>query len=179
MSSNSKLCGSPQGGRRARLVGALLVLGVFAACGGGGSDGGAAGTGGGGGTGTSVTLSCDTSKFVAGAAVAAPTVADLATFAASYTGQEGDFNLSGTFVGSGAAVLVLSAGGVVSYNGATQTVVSACVESFGGGSKQLVLHFPKLAGNPIEPHVDLAPGAGGLMTGASPVSLKTVQGARP
>lgn len=88
-------------------------------------------------------LTCDTSKFAQGAAVAAPTAQDLATFARTYTGSEGAYgpNPGDAFVATGSATLVFSSNGSVTYNGANYVPSSYCVETLsGGGGTQLVIH---------------------------------------
>lgn len=88
-------------------------------------------------------LSCDTSKFAQGAPVAAPTSQELASFARTYTGSEGDYgpNPGDPFVASASATLVLNANGAASYNGANYVPSSYCLETLSGGAgSQLVIH---------------------------------------
>lgn len=101
--------------------------------------------GGGGGGGGAVT--CDTNLFVPGA-VRTPTANELASFARTYSGSEGSFDVNFNFVASGAASLVFSANGSATYNNAAYTPASHCLEDLNGGGQQLVIH----AGNS---HFDL------------------------
>ena len=113
---------------------------------------------GGGGSG----LTCDTSKFAQGASVVAPTVQELATFARTYTGSEGDYgpNPGDPFVVSGSATLVFSANGSATYNGASYVPSSYCLETLSGGAgTQLVIHSGAMS------HFDLK--ASGVWTGYS------------
>ena len=86
-------------------------------------------------------LTCDTSKFAQGAAVAAPTSQELASFARTYTGSEGDYgvNPGDPFVASGSATLVLNSNGSATYNGASYAPTSYCLETIAGGT-QLVIN---------------------------------------
>ncbi|MFM2065991.1 MAG: hypothetical protein RLZZ584_900 [Pseudomonadota bacterium] len=156
----------------AALFGAVCLV---AACGGGGSDpvtpAPAAGGGGTGGTGSTVTLTCNTALFAAGAAVAVPTSTQLASYAGTWVGDEGTQGGLPTdpFVKTGTATVVLGSDGALSYQGTARTVSSACVETFAGGA-QLVLH---LAGGAGLGHLDLNLGtslATSSMSGVSPAS---------
>jgi hypothetical protein len=145
---------------------AAIGLAVLAACGGGGDAAPAAGNGGA----NAGALSCDTGRFAAGAAVAAPTSSQLGVYAGRYVADEGGFgpNPGDPFVKSGTATLVLAAAGTATYNTSAVTVASACVETLAGGAQQLVLHFSNGQGLG---HVDLvSSGATGTMTGVSPAS---------
>lgn len=106
--------------------------------------------GGGGGGGGAVT--CDTTLFVPGA-VRTPTANELASFARTYTGSEGSFDVNFNFVASGAASLVFNANGSATYNSAAYTPTSHCLEDLNGGGQQLVIH----AGNS---HFDLRTNGG-------------------
>lgn len=110
---------------------ALVVLLVLSACGGGGDDGSTA-------AGAAVAaaaaaLSCDTTKYVAGA-VELPTAAQLTAYAGTYNGDEGTYgpNPGDPFVKSGTAALVLGADGQLSYKGVVYPVTSACVDKTAG-----------------------------------------------
>jgi hypothetical protein len=114
---------------------AILTLTLaLTACGGGGDDAadpadpGAGGGGGGGGT---TTLSCNTANYTAGA-VSVPTLADLASFAGTFVGEEGSFDMAGTFTKSGDATLVLGDSGTMSYKGADITPTSFCMDNVAG-----------------------------------------------
>ncbi len=82
--------------------------------------------GGGGGTGT---ISCDTTQYQTGA-VRAPTAAELASYARTYSGSEGTYgpNPNDPFVASGPATLVFSTNGTATYNGTAITVSSLCLD---------------------------------------------------
>lgn len=158
--------------RRVSTTAALLGATLFvAACGGGDSDPAAPAPGGGGSGGGTVTLTCNTALFAAGAAVAVPTSAQLTSYAGTWVGDEGTQGGLPTdpFVRTGAATAVLGADGALTYQGTARTVSSACVETFAGGA-QLVLH---LAGGAGLGHLDLNLGtslATSSMTGISPAS---------
>lgn len=97
--------------------------------------------------GSSSGVTCDTTLFVPGA-VQTPTANELASFARTYTGSEGSFDVNFNFVASGAATLVFNANGSATYNSAAYTPTSHCLENLNGGGQQLVIH----AGNS---HFDL------------------------
>lgn len=105
---------------------------VSSACGGGGDDGTTNAVGGGGG-GAAVTLSCDTTKYIAGA-VELPSAAQLTAYAGTYNGNEGQYgaNPGDPFVKSGSAALVFGADGKLSYKGVAYPVASACVDKTAG-----------------------------------------------
>jgi hypothetical protein len=114
---------------------AILTLTLaLTACGGGGDDAadpadpGAGGGGGGGGT---TTLSCNTANYTAGA-VSVPTLADLAGFAGTFVGEEGSFDMAGTFTKSGDATMVLGDNGTMSYKGVDVTPTSFCMDNVAG-----------------------------------------------
>jgi hypothetical protein len=147
----------------------LLGTALLVACGGGGTDPTTPAPGGGGGG--AVTLTCNAALFAAGAAVAVPTSTQLASYAGTWVGDEGTQGGLPTdpFVKTGTATAVLGADGTLSYQGAVQTVSSACVETTAGGA-QLVLH---LAGGAALGHLDLDLGsslATSTMSGISPAS---------
>jgi hypothetical protein len=111
---------------------ALAAALSLAACGGGdddapGDDAGGGGGGGGGGT----TLTCNTANYVAGA-VSVPTLDELATYAGTFAGEEGAFDPSFNFVKSGDATFVLGGSGDATYQGATLTITSYCIDNTAG-----------------------------------------------
>jgi hypothetical protein len=131
---------------------ALALCASFAwtaGCGGGDGDapaGGAnngGGNAGGNGGGGNAAVSCDTTLFQAGT-VAAPSAAQLATYAGTYVGDEGSFgpNPGDPFSRSGAATLVLGSDGSVTYNGAAITARSICRDAAAqaGGAFWLYVH---------------------------------------
>ena len=91
---------------------------------GGGSGGN---TGGGGGA---VAISCDISQYVAGA-ISEPTAAEVASFAGTYSGQEGAYgpNPGDPFVATGSASFVLNADGTATYNGVDYAITSYCLDN--------------------------------------------------
>ncbi|MBI5462818.1 MAG: hypothetical protein HY941_11600 [Gammaproteobacteria bacterium] len=88
------------------------------------------GSTGGGGGGGNTTISCDTTQYQAGA-VSEPTAAEVASFAATYAGQEGTYgpNPGDPFVASGNASFVLNSDGTATYNGASYDIVSYCLDN--------------------------------------------------
>lgn len=122
------------------------------------------GTGGGSNNGgsTSSNLTCNTSLFQTGAAVATPTSADWISFAGVYAAQEGSFDDNFNFVATGTVMPSLSVAGELLYKGSTAVpLTSACVETLSGGGKQLVLHTAK-------GHLDFGGMANGKISGVSP-----------
>ena len=113
---------------RPALLCALIVAAGLAACGGNDDDTDA----GGGGPGP-VALTCDTTKYVAGA-VAVPTADQLAKVAGTYDGDEGSYgpNPGDPFVKSASATLVLGADGSVTYKGTAYTATSVCIDKAAG-----------------------------------------------
>ena len=99
--------------------------------------------GSGGGNSGASSLSCDTSLFQSGAAVATPTGIELIAFAGAYTGAEATFDNQFVFTKTGNAFLTIRPAGAVTYNGAGYVTTSACVDTLTGGGKQLVLNFAK------------------------------------
>lgn len=81
---------------------------------------------GGGNGGASVT--CNTGHYQAGA-VHQPTANELATYAKTYSGHTGTFDMGGFTPSGNSAVFVLAAAGTMTYNGAAQTVNSICVDN--------------------------------------------------
>jgi len=79
-------------------------------------------------------LTCDTSKFQQGAAVATPTSADLISFAFVYVADEGTNNQ---------VMITLDVSGKLTYGASVYPTTSACVETLSGGGTQLVLHTEK------------------------------------
>lgn len=130
---------------------ALVALLVLSACGGGGDDGSAAAGGAAGGAAATAALTCDTTKYVAGA-VELPTAAQLTAYAGTYNGDEGAYgaNPGDPFVKSGTAALVLGADGQLSYKGVVYPVTSACVDKT-AGSLGKILYL--IAG---KGHIDVA-----------------------
>jgi len=114
---------------------------------------------GGGGGGGSIT--CDTSHFVPGAPIATPTSQQFATFARTYTGSEGSFDMNFNFTATGAATLVFNADGSATYNGAAYAPTSYCLETLpNNAGQQLVIHGPSNS------HFDLF--SDGAWTGLAP-----------
>jgi hypothetical protein len=119
--------------RTTRLIAfAALLSTLMTACGGGsdapataGSGGG--GSGGGGGGGGGAITACDTTLFVAGT-VETPTADQLAPYAGTYVGGEGQFgpNPGDPFVKANDATLVLAADGSATYKGTAVIVTSVC-----------------------------------------------------
>lgn len=72
-------------------------------------------------------VTCNTTHYQAGA-VHAPTANELASYAKTYNGNTGSFDMSG-FTSSGAATLVFSNVGGLTYNGTAQTVNSVCADN--------------------------------------------------
>jgi hypothetical protein len=88
-------------------------------------------------------LTCDTSLFQSVASVRTPTSIELATFARTYSGSEGDYgsNPGDPFVATGSATLVFNADGTATYNGASYAITSYCLETLSGGAgSQLVIN---------------------------------------
>jgi hypothetical protein len=85
------------------------------------------GSGGGGGGGGAVTT-CASSHY--SVPVHAPSVAELATYAKTYTGDKGAFgpNIGDPFVSTGGINFVLNSAGLLTYNGGTKLVTSMCLE---------------------------------------------------
>ncbi|RVT48090.1 hypothetical protein [Rubrivivax albus] len=122
----------------------VVLAAALAACGGGGDDSGAGdgGTGGGGtGGGGTVTLSCNTANYTAGA-VSVATEADLAAYAGTFDGEEGTFDVNFNFVKTGDAQMVLSGSGEMTYKGQAHAVTSYCVDNTAGPfGKLLYIEF--------------------------------------
>lgn len=118
------------------------------------------GDSGGGGGGGSVTLSCNTANYVADA-VRTPTAAELAEFAATYTGEEGTYDDNFNFTPSGDAIFVLDADGRATYNGDNYAITSFCLDITGQSPVPLIY----LEG-PTNSHVDLW--EDGAMAGVAP-----------
>lgn len=137
-----------------------LVL-TLAACGGGDDDPAAPG-----GAGAAAVLTCDTSKYVAGA-VELPTTTQLGVYAGTYNGDEGSYgpNPGDPFVKAGSATLVLGADGKLSYKGVTYPVTSACVDRAAGPYGK-ILYVVAAKG-----HMDIADKADATLGNAWGVSL--------
>lgn len=164
------------------LVASLLATALMTACGGGGSDTPAAGSNannnGGGNPPAAVT--CNTAFFQAGT-VAAPTSAELAAYAATYSGDEGAYgpNPGDAFVKSGSATFVLGADGAVTYKGVAYAATSICLDKVAGATGGRILYVEAGQGHfdvSDQPLVDL-----GSAWGVSPVDGATVftKGAKP
>ena len=82
---------------------------------------------------TSSALSCNTAGYVAGS-VELPSAAQLAAYAGTYDGDEGQYgpNPGDPFVKAGGATMVLGADGALSYKGTTYSVSSACIDKVAG-----------------------------------------------
>ena len=109
-----------------------LALVVVAGC---GSDddsaaGGGAAAGAGGGA-AALTLTCNTAGYVAGS-VDKPTAAQVSAYAATYNGDEGSYDMAGTFAKSGAATLVVANDGALTYKGVSYTPSSVCIDKVAG-----------------------------------------------
>jgi hypothetical protein len=105
--------------------------------------------GGGGGGGDDVTLTCNTSNYVANA-VRTPTANELADFAATYIGQEGTFDDDFNFTPSSDATFVLNEDGTATYNGSEYAITSYCLDITGQTQFPLIY----LEG-PTDSHLDL------------------------
>jgi hypothetical protein len=129
--------------------------GITIGGGSGGSSSGGSSSGGGG-----VTLSCNTSNYVADA-VRTPTANELADFAATYIGQEGTFDDNFNFTPSSDATFVLSENGTATYNGSDYAITSFCLDITGQTAVPLIY----LEG-PTGSHIDLW--TDGDMAGVAP-----------
>lgn len=109
-----------------KMLACTLAAALLAACGGGDEDTAPAGGGG-----SAVTLTCDTTKYAAGA-VELPTAAQVTAYAGTYNGGEGTFDANGAFVKSADASVVLGTDGKVSYKGTSYSITSACIEKASG-----------------------------------------------
>ena len=122
----------------------VVLAAALAACGGGGDDSGAGdgGTGGGGtGGGGTVTLSCNTANYTAGA-VSVATVADQAGYAGTGDGGGGPFDVTVNGGAAGGAQMVLSGSGEMTYKGQAHAVTSYCVDNTAGPfGKLLYIEF--------------------------------------
>ena len=122
----------------------LLATALMTACGGGGSDTPAAGSNannnGGGNPPAAVT--CNTAFFQAGT-VAAPTSAELAAYAATYSGDEGAYgpNPGDAFVKSGSATFVLGADGASGF----RTRTAATMPRFNALARTLYDNWRRVA----------------------------------
>ena len=79
------------------------------------------------------TLTCNTAGYVAGS-VELPSAAQLAAYAGTYEGDEGNYGatIGAAFVKSGSATLVLGVDGALTYKGTSYAVTSACIEKASG-----------------------------------------------
>jgi hypothetical protein len=84
-------------------------------------------------TAAAAALTCNTAGYVAGS-VELPTSAQLAAYAGTYDGEEGQYgpNPGDPFVKSASATMVFGADGSLSYKGTSYTVTSACVDKAAG-----------------------------------------------
>lgn len=106
-----------------------LSSALLAACGGGDDD--AAGGGAAAAAAAGFTATCNTNAYVAGS-VELPTPAQIAAVAASYAGEEGQYDNSFNFVKSGNATLVVGADGRLTYRGTSYTPSSICIDKVAG-----------------------------------------------
>lgn len=110
---------------------------------------------------TGSSASCNTGLFQQGAAVRSPTADEMASFARTYSGSEGDYgsNPGDPFVASGSATLVFGTTGAATYNGTAYAISSYCLETLTAGS-QLVVHADAMS------HFDLK--TSGVWSGFTP-----------
>jgi len=132
------------------LLGCVVVsAATLSACGGGGDAAAESGS-------LEVAVTCDTSLF--STSVTSPTQPQAAAYIGTYSGQVGDFDMSGTFTSTGTATLVVTNDGDVTYNGTPVDVKSLCYES-GTSSQTLYLHWGNKttvgAGAVYDHHIDL------------------------
>jgi hypothetical protein len=99
------------------------ALALLAGCG-GGED---AASGGGG----TLALTCNTAGYVAGS-VEMPTAAQLSAYAGTYNGDEGSYDMAGTFTKTGSATLVVASDGRLTYKGKAYDPSSVCIEKATG-----------------------------------------------
>jgi hypothetical protein len=97
---------------------------------------------------------CNTALFSGG--VRNPTTQELSSFAKTYSGDKGSFNMDASFTKSGSVSLALSTTGGLNVDSTAQTVTSLCYET---AAAQLVVHFG------AQGHVDLK--ADGSFSGVS------------
>jgi hypothetical protein len=111
---------------------ALLTLTLaLAACGGGDDASDPADPGGNGGGGGGGALSCNTANYTPGA-VTVPTLAEVATYAGTFNGEEGSYDMSGNFTKVGDARLVLGSSATLSYKGVDLNPTSFCLDTAAG-----------------------------------------------
>ncbi len=114
------------------VVSSVLVVACGGGDDGGGSGGSSGSSAGGGSAGASgFTATCNTNAYVAGS-VELPTSAQLAAFAGSYAGDEGQTDNSFNFVKSGSATLVVDSDGRLTYRGTAYTPSSICIDKVAG-----------------------------------------------
>jgi hypothetical protein len=141
---------------------ALAAMLSLQACGGGDDDSAAAG-------GTLV-ADCDTKAYVAGSVVV-PTADELKAYAGTFNGDEGAYDVGGTFTKTGTAQLVIGTDGSVSYKGVKQTVTSICLDKTAGIYGK-ILYF--IAGKGHLDVADKVAGTLGQAWGVSPADGTTV-----
>ena len=126
--------------------------------------------GGGGGDGP-FTASCNTAAYVAGA-VELPSATQLASYAATYNGDEGSYAMDGSFTKSGTAALVIASDGRVTYKGTAYDPSSVCIDKVSGPYGK-IMYF--LVGN--NGHLDISDRVDpslGQAWGVSPVDGTTI-----
>lgn len=141
---------------------------LLAACGGGSSED-EGDDGGGGGVGFAPT--CDTSSYAAGA-VELPTSAQIAAYAGSFAGDEGQYDANFNFVKSGSATLAVANDGRLTYRGTAYDPRSVCIDKIAGPYGR-ILYF--LVGT--QGHFDVADKVDvvlGQAWGVSPVDGATI-----
>lgn len=86
-------------------------------------------------------IACNTALFQANAPVRTPTASELESFARTYTGSEGDYDMNFTFAPTGSASFIFNADGSASYNGSAYAPTSYCYETLpNNAGAQIVLH---------------------------------------
>lgn len=161
----------------ARHLAAILPLATslclaLAGCGGG--DASAPGDGSSpadsGGTPTSPVADCLTTAYQAGSVVA-PTLDEIARYAATYDGEEGSYDAQFKFVATGAVSVVVAADGAVRYGGQDYPVTSVCLDKVAGPYGRLLY---LIVG---QGHLDISPEAQadlGAAWGVSPKDGTTI-----
>ena len=140
----------------------LAATTLIAACGGGDDPAADPPTDGGGGS--SFTATCDTTAYTAGS-VELPTAAQIAAYAGTFNGDEGSYDMAGTFAKSGAATLVVAHDGALTYKGVSYTPSSVCIDKV-AGTYGKVMYFVAGKG-----HVDVSDKVDAVLGQAWGVSL--------